>query len=65
MNGGGTGEGRGEEGLFGAEVAVGTPHMFFLAPLMLPHGHGCGVSMGRQECAEVGGFEEWGVGMPE
>lgn len=39
--------------------------MFLLAPLMLPHGHGCGASMGRWECPEVGGFEELRVGMPE
>lgn len=37
--------------------------MFLLAPLMLPHGHGA--SMGRWECAEVDGFEEWRVDMPE
>lgn len=39
--------------------------MLLLAPLVLPHKHGCGASTGRWECAEVGGFGEWRVGMPE
>lgn len=55
----------GKKGCLGLWWQWGLPHMLLLAPLVLPHKHGCGASTGRWECAEVGSFGEWRVGMPE